>query len=314
MNEKDGFLSPLNIKAECEKYELSLFECPQFLFILMGSVIIASIIATYFVAKKYADIELAALIALAITAFLFIIGFFITRAFEKLAEASKMKSEFISIVSHHLREPVSAIKWGLELLEKEETNEEEKRSIYGRLKSQNQKLLRALNDLNEANNVQNKKTRFERKPFSLEKLTQVVLNDFSSQTEAANLSLNFKFSPDLPPAIGDYKKTQMVIEHLLNNAVTYNQPGGNIDITAEKSGNRVLWRIEDQGVGIPENELSKISGKFFRSKNAYRYQKPGLGLGLYLSKELIGLQNGKFGFHSTEGKGSSFWFTLPTAL
>jgi signal transduction histidine kinase len=108
--EKD-FLSQLNIVGNCRKYGLPVWQCPQFLFLVMGLVIILTSVISYLVGARYiAQPETVVLIVLVLAVFLFIVGFIITRSFEKLAEASRMKSEFINIVSHQMRSPLTNIK------------------------------------------------------------------------------------------------------------------------------------------------------------------------------------------------------------
>ncbi len=112
-----NILNQLNIVGQCKKHGLSLWQCPQFLFFLMGLIIICSTLITYIVGARYIEEpEWVALIAILITLLLFIIAVVITRSFERLAEASRMKSEFVNVVSHQLRSPLSNLKWTIELL------------------------------------------------------------------------------------------------------------------------------------------------------------------------------------------------------
>ena len=111
-------LEELNIFAKCKQYRLSLWNCPQFLFLIMGAVIIITAFVTYALGTRYyvADPNTVSLIVLTITIVLFVITFSIVRSMEGLAEASRLKSEFISIVSHQLRSPLSNLKWAVEVL------------------------------------------------------------------------------------------------------------------------------------------------------------------------------------------------------
>jgi len=119
--EKAGLCGQLNVIAQCRKYGVPLWQCPQFLFLVMGSVIIVTSILSYLIGSRYiAQPEAVVLVVLSVAIFLFILSFAITRSFEKLAEASRMKSEFINIVSHQLRSPLTNIKWSFEILSSDE--------------------------------------------------------------------------------------------------------------------------------------------------------------------------------------------------
>jgi len=110
-------LDQLNIPKQCKKYGLSLWQCPSFLFLIMGIIICLVSILVYLIGTKYVtEPRVVALIVLIITAILLILATAITNSFEKLAEANRLKTEFISVVSHQLRAPLSNLAWTLEVL------------------------------------------------------------------------------------------------------------------------------------------------------------------------------------------------------
>jgi len=107
----------LNIVAQCKKYNISLWQCPQFLFLIMGIVIIVSALNAYLFGNHYIqDPLVVSFITLILTAVLFSVAVIVTRSFERLSEANKMKSEFITIATHQLRSPLSNLSWSVELL------------------------------------------------------------------------------------------------------------------------------------------------------------------------------------------------------
>jgi len=307
-------LEQLNIPAQCKRYGLSLWQCPQFLFILMGVIIIASTLTTYAIGTKYIEEpELVALIVLLITAILFIVAAVITRSFERLAEASRMKSEFISIVSHQLRSPLSNLKWAIELLMSGRLGKiEEKQTEYFRILKENSgRMGELVSDLLIVSRIETARLPLRKDEFSLENLIRELIKEFESFARASNVEIEFKSEANLPKILADPSRIRLVIENLLDNAIRYVKDSGKVKMLLEKRVQNLYFEIKDNGVGIPKEDQKYIFQKFFRSENVLKYQTQGSGLGLYISKAIIERSAGKIGFKSQEGVGSTFWFTLP---
>jgi len=116
MQNPKKFLEVINPFAQCKKYHISLWQCPSFLFLLMSLIIIAVIVGTYFIAAlKIDDPKIVSLIVLGVATVLLIINYIITKSFETITEASRMKTEFIGIVSHQLRSPLTNLRYSLEI-------------------------------------------------------------------------------------------------------------------------------------------------------------------------------------------------------
>lgn len=304
--------NPLNVKRQCDEYGVGLWQCPQFLFVVMGIIIILAIILINIAARLYTEPEVAALIVIAVTAFLLVVGHFVVQAFEKVAEASRSKSEFISVVSHEMRNPLSAIRWQLDVM-KTRTDKIDAANFLAALlvlETENLKALRLVNDLLEAYRIEDKKLNLQPRPFSIIELTRQSAAKVEYLAKKANVKLSVVANENTPHAFADPKKIQIVIEHLIGNSLSYSN-GGEAVISIERKKSNILWSISDQGVGIPENEIKMVFGKFFRSHNRMRYHTGGLGLGLYLAKEIIGASGGRIGIRSIEGRGTTTWFTLP---
>jgi len=314
MNLFKRILSELNIVAQCRKYKLSLWQCPQFLFLVMGIIIVASILIAYAFGTRYIEDPLTiALIIQLLAGVLFIIAAIITRSFERLAEASRLKSEFISIVSHQLRSPLSNLKWTIELLMSGKLGMIEERQIeyFKIIKENSNRMHELVSDLLTVSRIESAKLPFKEEDFSMQELVRNLINEYKPLISAYNVKVVFNESNDLPHVFSDPSRIKLVIENLLDNAVRYTKQRGEIKIELSQKNSNIYFSIKDNGVGIPEKDKKYIFQKFFRSENALKHQTKGSGLGLYISKAIIKKAKGKIGFQSTENKGSTFWFTLP---
>jgi len=317
MKSKKGVWSQLNILAQCREYNLPLWECPQFLFIIMGVIVIASATVAYAIGSRYINDPLeVALTVLLLTSVLFAIAVIIIRSFERLAEANRMKSEFISVVSHQLRSPLSNLRWAIELLMSGKLGKiEEKQLEYFKiLKENNSRMRELISDLLTVSRIETAKLALKKKGFSLEELVKKLISEYDPFAKASNVQITFSAAADLPQVVSDPFQIRLVIENLVDNAIRYIKDRGKVEIKLSKEENGVRFSIKDSGVGIPEKDQKYIFQKFFRSENIVRYQTQGSGLGLYISKEIIKRSKGKMGFKSQEGRGSTFWFTLPIKL
>ena len=309
-----GIWAQLNIVAQCRKYGLSVWQCPQFLFLVMGLVITVSTLTAYAIGARYVeDPRMVALIVLLTAAILFIVAVIITNSFERLAEANRMKSEFVSIVSHQLRSPLSNLKWATELLMSGKLGKtEEKQTEYFKiLKENSDRMGELIKDLLIVSRIETAKLPIKKVEFSLEDLVKELIKEFRPFAQASNVEIEFQAKRNLPKIFADPSQIRLVIENLSDNAIRYINGKGIVEIKVERKEKNLYLEIRDTGVGIPEEEQKYIFQKFFRSENVLKYQTQGSGLGLYISRAIIEKSGGKIGFKSEENKGSTFWFTLP---
>jgi len=309
-----GILSQFNIVAPCRKYGLSLWQCPQFLFLIMGGIIIVSSLATYAIGNRYIEDPLIiALVVIFITTLLFIIAFIITQSFERLVEANRMKSEFVSIVSHQLRSPLSNLKWVIELLMSGRISSvSEKQAEYFRILKENSERMKELvSDLLTISRIEQGKLSLKKERISLQGLIEKVIKELEISAKVSNVEISFDSEENLPQIIVDPDQIKLVIGNLLDNAIRYIEERGKTEIDLKKKNDNLYVEVKDNGVGIPKDDQKYIFQKFFRSANIKRHQTEGSGLGLYIAKSIIEKSGGKMGFKSQEGIGSTFWFILP---
>jgi len=309
-----NIFSQLNVLSGCKKYGLSPWQCPQFLFLIMGIIIISSSLAAWSLGNRYIEDPTAvALIVLAITAILFIIAFIITNSFERLAEVSRLKSEFINIISHQLKSPLTNIIWALEILTSEKFGKvEEQQERYFKIIEENgERMKKLVSDLLTVSRIESGSLPFNKQKVSLEGLIQELISEFTPFLRASNIELRFNKEPNIPELFTDYSQVKQIIKILLDNAVHYIKTKGEIEINLKKRGRFIYFEIRDNGIGIPKEEQKYIFQKFFRAESGSKYQVQGSGLGLYIAKAIVEKLDGKIGFKSQKDIGSTFWFTIP---
>ena len=310
-----SILEQFNIRATCKQYGLGLWRCPQFLFLLMGLVIIVTALVTYFLGTRYvADPDTVSLIVLILTIILFVITFSMTRSLEGLAEASRLKSEFISIISHQLRSPLSSLKWALEILISGRFGKiEGKPADYLQILADNAKRMGELiSSLLIVSRIEQGRFPLHKAGFSLINLAEEAIAEFKPVAIASNIEIVLETAKsNLPQAFGDSSQLKLVVENFIDNAVRYTKGAGKVAVAIAFQNDKLLFSVKDGGVGIPKEDQKHIFQKFFRSGNVLKYQTQGSGLGLYIAKSIIEKSGGKIGFKSEQDKGSTFWFTIP---
>ena len=304
----------IGFSSHCKKYGLSLWQCPQFLFFVMGIFIILATLAAYFVGSHYiGDPLLVSLIIILLVLVLFVISFAITQSFERLAEANRMKSEFVSIVSHQLRSPLTNLKWALDFLSssKIEVVAEKKVDYYKILKENAARMGDLIDNLLIVSRIEQGRMVSKKEEFFLEELINEVINDFLPFVIASNIKVEFSPAAGLPKIFADKYQIKLLVDNLLGNAIHYTKGAGKIEISLFCKNKNLFFEIGDNGVGIPKDDQKYIFQKFFRAQNAILQQTQGTGLGLYIAKSVAENAGGKIGFKSKEGKGSTFWFEIP---
>jgi len=312
MFEKIG--AQLDIIGQCKRYGLSVWQCPQFLFIVMGVFIILASIVSYLIGARYIlSPETVIFIVLVVASILFIIAFVITRSFERLAEASRMKSEFINIVSHQLRSPLTNIKWTFEVMASEEFKVpvEKQEEYFINVKENIARMVELIDDLLIVSKIEQGSFSIAKREISLEDLIKDLVERYKVFAEASRIKLNFYYQQNMPKVLADPSLLKIVTENLIDNAIRYTKGGGIVEIKLIKEKDKVLFAIKDSGLGIPEKEQKYIFQKFFRAENIIKERTRGSGLGLYVCKSIIDKSGGQIWFKSKLGKGTTFYFRLP---
>jgi signal transduction histidine kinase len=311
---KQDLFDSLNILKQCRKYRLSPWQCPQFLFLILGVIVIISSLAIYFIGIRYSnDPQIVALIVLVVTVFLIIIDFFITKSFENLAQVARMKSEFVSIVSHQLRAPLANLKWTIDLLlsGKLEQVSEKQMAYLLILKENSQRMEKLVSDLLIVSRIDSNEFPPKLQRGSLTELAKATIARMAPLAQASNIEVRLSVIENLPDAVFDSAQISQVIDNLLDNALHYAKNKGRVEVIITQKGDNLCLGVKDDGIGISQSEQPYIFQKFFRGEHALKAQAQGSGLGLYIAKSIIDKSGGRIGFRSKEGEGTTFWFTIP---
>ena len=306
-------LQGLNIKKQCDNLKTPLWECPHFLFLVMGFIIIVTIIGTNIAARYYTEPEVAALIVMAITGILLVISNIIVGAFERVAEASRTRSEFVSIISHQLRNPLSSIRWQLEILLRDKTIDQKMRSYLDGVNEYNNRMAKLVNDLLTINRIENKRLTLTPTSFSLIDLTKKVITDNTLFANASHLTIVFEERKNIPVVYADENHIRWAVENLLGNAIRYSNPRNVISVEITKQPPQVRLSITNYGTPISAADGAYIFKKFFRAPAAQRTRTDGSGLGLFIAKSIVEASGGSIGFTPDPSGKTTFWLTLPRA-
>ncbi len=310
--------SKLNIVGQCRSRNLPLLQCPQFIFLMMGVVIIFAILIAYAIARQIINDPLfVSLSVIALAVVLLILDFLITRSFDRLAKAFEMKSQFIGIVSHQLRSPLSNLRWSVEALQDALPDDinEEAQEYADVLQHNTQRMRDLLSNLLTASRIQEGRIPVTVQSFSLEDVVKESREQYASTAGEHYVTIDVTTDDDISPVAADPIHTRHAVNNLLENAIQYSK-GDEREVHISLTQPEPEWvkcTVSDKGIGIPDDEKPYIFSRFFRGKQAMRNNTQGSGLGLYIVKALIEQMDGRVGFSSTEEAGSTFWFALPTA-
>ncbi|HSW97076.1 MAG TPA: PAS domain S-box protein [Candidatus Saccharimonadales bacterium] len=236
----------------------------------------------------------------------------IVRNISQQKEQEKLKDEFISMASHELKTPITSMKMFLDILHNYLSKDEnfEALGYVNRIKDQANKIRDLVNDLLDVSRIETGKMRFNNENFFLDEILRDTIDGMQPAVRKHELLFN---QNEKIVVYGDRFRIYQVITNLLNNAVKYSPKKDKIIITAKKIKNEAVVSVKDFGIGIPKDKHQKIFEKLYQVTDPEVKTFPGLGMGLYISNEIIKRHSGKMWVSSQKGKGSTFFFSLPLA-
>ncbi len=224
----------------------------------------------------------------------------------------QQKDNFIAIASHELKTPLTSIKAYTQVLERmlNKKGETKEAAMIARMDAQLNRLTTLIGDLLDVTKISSGKLQFNDREFDFNSLVEELISDLRHTTAKHTLIENLK-----PAGVvfGDKERIGQVITNLVSNAIKYSPQADKIIINSSIKNGEVTLCIQDFGIGIAAKNLDKVFEQFYRVSGDMQHTFPGLGLGLYISSEIIMREGGRIWVESAEGEGSTFCFALPVS-
>jgi signal transduction histidine kinase len=232
-------------------------------------------------------------------------------AYEDLAAMDRVKSDFIAITSHELRTPLGLILGHATFLS-EMIPEDIKPQLDVIVRSA-MRLKEIVEDLAKVNNFQTGQSRMRSSEFNMSQLVHDVVSAYKDMATDKNILLKISVPKGKQSVEGDAEKIRIALGHLIKNAITFTNKGGNVSVVTEEVPGYVKISVIDDGVGIPQQDLERIFERFFQVEGHMTRKYGGMGLGLSVAQMMVEAHGGRIGVESEEGKGSTFSILLPSS-
>jgi len=234
---------------------------------------------------------------------------------EKYLEEQKrlemLRRNLVANVSHELKAPLASVRGFSELMLDGFIDEDEKKKYLKIILDNSVHLSRLVDDLLTLSHLESGQLSLEKQEISVNDLAAWSFDSVSPRGEAKGINLKLDLEPELPALYGDRHRLHEVLVNLLNNAIEYTPPDGEVFLRGKHYQGQVIFEVEDTGCGIPEEELPYIFERFYKVDKSRRRNAQGSGLGLAITKHLVELHGGNIEVESKVGKGSTFRVSLP---
>ncbi|MEI6480959.1 MAG: ATP-binding protein [Candidatus Saccharibacteria bacterium] len=235
------------------------------------------------------------------------------RTNEKLKALDETKDEFISMASHQLRTPLTAVKGYVSMVVEGDAGKlnKQQKELLDQAFSSSQRMVYLIADLLNVSRLKTGKFVIENKLTNLADVVEAEIEQLKQAAKGKNQTLTYSKPAKFIDLMLDETKMRQVIMNFTDNALHYTPKDGTIKVSLQDLGNSIEFTVVDDGLGVPKSEQHNLFTKFFRANNARRARPDGTGLGLFMAKKVVVAQGGAIIFTSQEGKGSTFGFTLP---
>jgi signal transduction histidine kinase len=234
---------------------------------------------------------------------------------DKLIVLDKAKDDFVSLASHELRTPMTAIKsytW-MVLNGKAGVVDVKARKYLDVVYSSTERLIHLVNEMLDVSRIESGKVQLRLETFDVAGLFETIRDEFAAKAFEQKLNLVFNLPPSVIPQLSaDREKIVQVLENLIGNAFKFTPPGGTVTVNAAQTDHQIQFSVNDTGPGIAPQDLPKLFQKFGRLENTLIASTgASTGLGLFICRQYVELHSGKIWAESELGHGSTFTFSLP---
>ncbi|NOR47737.1 MAG: histidine kinase [Methanosarcinaceae archaeon] len=232
------------------------------------------------------------------------------RANKKLMELDKLKSDFVSMVSHELKTPLTRMKTSAEFLLQNDPDVSVRREMLELIVRNIDRQTRMVNDMLDISRIESGNMRFRKDMLDIGEIINSAIETIKKQSEEKKINITTDIPPDLLKINADKDKLIQVFVNLLSNALKFTPDGGNVEINANESGKYIEVCVKDDGIGIPPDKIDKIFNKFYQIDNTSARPYSGSGLGLAITKSIMEGHGGTIRVESTPGEGTVFILTF----
>lgn len=233
------------------------------------------------------------------------------RLYHELQKSNQAKSEFVGLVAHELKVPMTSIRGYADLMLQFGNLEGQNREFTERIKDNVTRMQTLVQDLSDISRIESGNLRVEITDVDVKEVIEIAKASTLTQIQERQHTLHEEIGDELPKVRADPARTVQILVNLLSNAYKYTPNGGEITITTRCQNGHVLISVMDTGVGLSPQELQKLGTKFWRSDNEHTLKQSGTGLGLSITRQLIELMHGTLHIESSVGEGSTFTVGLP---
>lgn len=236
------------------------------------------------------------------------------RLYKRAQDADRAKSEFVGIVAHDLKAPMTSIRGYADLMQMVDGNlDERQRGFLERIANTVIRMEMLVSDLADISRIESGQFYMNETRTPVSQVVQAIHDTIMPQIQKRGHQFVENVAPDLPDMMTDYYRLVQVLTNLLSNAYKYTPDGGTITLHVKRQGDRIRYAVQDTGIGLSPEAVAKLGTKFWRAEDEYTRSQPGTGLGYAITASLVEQMGSHISIQSEVGAGSTFSFSVAIA-